>query len=69
MSKTRSNNPKWEKVNKNSEGQFLKRLARWFWHSRWIVPEHKVVDDKTGVETTVPVGVTRPGMTYKKDKE
>ena len=67
MSKSRSKNPKWEKNNKNSKGQFLKSLWRWFWVSNWITPPKKVTDKKTGVIITVPASINKPGLSYKKE--
>lgn len=68
MSKSRINRPT-DKVNKNSLGQFLRKLQRIFWTSAFITPEHKKeVTDKAGVvhTITVPRGVRKPGHTYTK---
>jgi len=68
MSKHVKTKTPYERVNRNSLGQFFRRIGRMFWVSAFIMPPHQK-EGKDGRLITVPASIRKPGITYHKPEE
>lgn len=57
----------YEKINRNSLGQFMRKLEKLVWISRPLV-QGRSVTDPNGVVRHIPTTVSREGFTYVKER-